>query len=855
VTPGTALDVQRRLGLATPAPAYSQPPSVAHLVAVSARPEVRGKFLFVGRDKFYVRGVSYGTFQPDADGHAYPAPPVVAADFDLMASRGVNTVRTYTVPPEWLLDAAQQHNLRVLVGLPWEQHVAFLDDGGRARDIERRVRAGVRSSRGHPALLGYLVGNEIPSSIVRWHGKARVERFIQRLYMTAKSQAPDHLVTYANYPTTEYLNLPFLDFLAFNVYLEGRDRLEAYLPRLHNIAADRPLVLTELGADSRRFGEDGQAKALEWQIQTAFAGGCAGAVVFAWTDEWHRGGTNIEDWAFGLTTVDRRPKPALAAVSNAFAEVPFPASRVWPRISVVVCTYNGARTLRDCLDGLRELDYPDFEVIVVDDGSTDGTGDIARTYGFQVVSTDNRGLASARNLGCSLATGEIIAYTDDDVRPDPHWLQHLAASLADPRLAGAGGPNIAPHGDGWIADCVANAPGGPMHVLLSDHEAEHIPGCNMAIRKACLEEVGGFDTQFRVAGDDVDMCWRLQQQGWILGFSGAAMVWHHRRGSVGDYWKQQVGYGRAEALLERKWPEKYNSVGHLTWQGRLYGKGLTHSLGWLQRRVYHGTWGSAPFQSVYSPTEEGLWSVPLMPEWYLLCIALAGIGLLGALWQPLRLALLVLGLALAASAVQAASSAAHASFSTTADRRARVRLRALVFLLHMLQPAARLVGRIRHGLTPWRERGRVLLLVVPRVRATAVWNEERWRAPEAWLGGIEQALRAHRVRVLRGGAYDQWDLEVRSGLLGAARVQMAVEEHGHGRQLVRFRMWPRCAPARLAPIFVLSGLSATAALDGAAAAAAVLGVLAGILTLYAFDGCAVASAAILQALPIDRSHE
>src|SRR5260370_247436 len=184
----------------------------------------------------------------------------------------------------------------------------------------------------------------------------------------------------------------------------------------------------------------------------------------------------------------------------------------------------------------------------------------------------------------------------------------------------------------------------------------------MAVRKAALEAAGGFDTRFRVAGDDVDICWRLQQEGWRLGFSAAAMVWHHRRGSVRRYWKQQVGYGAAEALLERKWPEKYNAVGHLTWQGRLYGKGLTQTLGWWERRIYHGTWGRAPFQSVYSPTEEGLLSLPLMPEWYLLLFTLAVLGALGTLWPPLRLALVLLVMAMGASVLQAAITPMHARF-------------------------------------------------------------------------------------------------------------------------------------------------------------------------------------------------
>src|SRR3989442_7014584 len=97
--------------------------------------------------------------------------------------------------------------------------------------------------------------------------------------------------------------------------------------------------------------------------------------------------------------------------------------------------------------------------------------------------------------------------------------------------AAVGGPNLPPPGDGPIAECIARAPGGPVHVLLSDREAEHLPGCNMAFRKARLEAIGGFDPQFRTAGDDVDVCWRLEERGFTLGFSPAAMVWHHRRNS------------------------------------------------------------------------------------------------------------------------------------------------------------------------------------------------------------------------------------------------------------------------------------------------------------------------------------
>src|SRR6185503_10024926 len=269
---------------------------------------------------------------------------------------------------------------------------------------------------------------------------------------------------------------------------------------------------------------------------------------------------DVHDWAFGLTTRDRAPKPALAAVERAMREVPFAPDHTWPRISVVVCSYNGSRTLRDCLEGLARVEYPDFEVIVVDDGSTDNVSEIASEYDVRLIRTENRGLSSARNTGLEAATGEIVAYIDDDAYPDPHWLNYLAHTFINTDYVAIGGPNIAPPGDGEIAACIAHAPGGPVHVLLSDRDAEHIPGCNFAVRKTALEAIGGFDPRFRTAGDDVDVCWRLQQQGWTIGFNPAAMVWHHRRNSLRAYWKQQKGYGKAEALLEAKWPEKYNAA-------------------------------------------------------------------------------------------------------------------------------------------------------------------------------------------------------------------------------------------------------------------------------------------------------
>ncbi len=775
---------------------------------------------------------------------------MIERDFALMAAAGINAVRIpHTMPPRALLDLAAACGLHVMVGLSAEQYIGFLIDRRRdAPDIVDLVRAKVRSCAGHPALLCYALGNEIPAPMARWLGRRKVERYLERLYRVVKEADPDGLVTYVNYPTTEYLRLPFLDLLCFNVYLESQERFDAYLARLQNLAGDRPLVMSELGLDSLRNGEDIQARSLDWQVRTTFAAGCAGVFVFSWTDEWYRHENDVPDWLFGLTRADRLPKPALAAVREAFAEAPFAPGLPWPRVSVVVCTYNGARTIRDCLDGLSRLDYPDYEVIVVDDGSTDATGVIARQYDCRLIQTENQGLANARNTGLAAATGEIIAYLDDDAYPDPDWLTYLAATFLRTPYAGVGGPNIAPPGDGPIAECVARAPGGPVHVLVTDREAEHIPGCNMAFRKSCLEAIGGFDPQFRTAGDDVDVCWRLQERGWTLGFHPAAMVWHHRRNSLRTYWRQQIGYGRAEAMLERKWPEKYNGPGHVRWVGRIYGSGLTHALGWRRPRVYHGVWGGAPFQSLYQPAPSLLGSLPQMPEWYLMIASLVTIAAFSAVWRPFQLAVPLLAVAIVPPLAQAWLSAMRASFPEmrAAPWPTRVRRRLLTALLHLAQPLARLRGRLKEGLTPWRRHGTPALAPLWPV-TTSIWTEHRQELDQR-LKEMEEGLRAEGACVLRGGRHDRWDLEVRGGFFGAARLLLGVEEHPGGHQMLRLRWWPD-VPAR-GPLLTLAfALFARSALhDRAWVAAGVLGAGALFFLWRTLEQCTAAMATVRDAV-------
>jgi GT2 family glycosyltransferase len=649
------------------------------------RVRIDGKFFRLGNTKFYVKGITYGPFAPNSREEMFPEEVQAATDLRLIAELGANLLRLYDVPPQWLLDLSSEHGLKLLIDIPWPKHLCFLDSPSLKAAALAAVRTAVTQCKGHSAVFGYSVVNEIPAEIVRWSGSQAVNRFIDELVAVAKSVDPNCLCTFSNFPPTEFLKAERIDFVSFNVYLHQRKALESYLPRLQMLADNKPLLLSELGMDSIREGETRKSQFLYDQIELVFRCGLAGAVVFSYTDDWFRGGVPIQDWEFGLTTRDRRLKPSFLAVQRAFAASPyFPMPR-YPKATVVVASYNGATSLETCLAALGRLNYPDYEVILVDDGSTDDTPQIAQKFpAVRTIRQENMGLSAARNRGVAAAAGEIIAFTDSDCRPEEDWLYYLVGDLLRTDHAGIGGHNLLPPDDSAIAAAVMASPGGPAHVMLTDTEAEHIPGCNMAFYKSVLDELGGFDHVFRKAGDDVDICWRLQQRGYKIGFSPAGFVWHYRRSTVRAFLKQQNGYGEAEALLQRKHPQYFNSAGRSRWAGRIY---ATSQIGVVLERsiIYHGVFGSALFQRLYTPGPSHLLVFSTSLEYHLLvtCPLLALAVAFPWIW-PLALTSLLL------SAGVCVLGAAQADLPKS---KRRLYSRPLIALLFFLQPIERGLAR------------------------------------------------------------------------------------------------------------------------------------------------------------------
>ncbi|MDE3066722.1 MAG: glycosyltransferase [Verrucomicrobiota bacterium] len=762
----------------------SMPEPVTPVNAPSDRVVVDGKFFRLGPRKFHLKGVTYGPFAPNADGETFAPPEQTARDFRLIRELGANALRVYYPPPVWWLDLAAEHQLRVFVDIPWPKHLCFLDSKQSRAGARRTVRDTVARTRGHPAVFAHSVVNEIPADIVRWSGTRRVERFIEELLDQAKTADPTGLFTFTSFPPTEFLRPANSDFVCFNVYLHQPDALEGYLSRLQTLAEAKPLVLGEFGMDSIREGEARQSGFLAWQIEGAFRSGLAGTVVFSFTDDWFRGGQQIEDWGFGLTTRDRRPKPSFHTVQRHYRIAPRFPLRPEARVSVVVATYNGARTLRNCLQSLTRLNYPDYEVIVVDDGSTDETPEIAAEFpSVRCLRQANQGLSAARNSGVRAATGRIVAFTDDDCRVDEDWLYYLVGDLQRGGFAGIGGHNFLPPEDSPVAAVVAASPGGPAHVMLTDRDAEHVPGCNMAFYMEALEQIGLFDPTFRKAGDDVDVCWRLLACGLRLGFSPAGFVWHYRRSTVQAYLKQQAGYGEAEALLLRKHPDRFNSLGGGVWRGRIYN---TAKAGVIVGRsvIYHGLFGSGFFQRLYAPEP----SLPLM-----LCttlgyhvfvtVPLLVLSVYMGFLLPVALASLLLSLGVCAVAAAQAHLPRH---------NRRFWSRPLIALLFFLQPLVRGWARFQWRLRTRSNRGSRLPEVPVAAAADApgflcYWAQggvERYHL----LRGIQEGLERCACAFEPDTGWEGYDLEITGNPWSRLRLTTVTEELELGRKNFRCRL-------------------------------------------------------------------
>ena len=232
-------------------------------------------------------------------------------------------------------------------------------------------------------------------------------------------------------------------------------------------------------------------------------------------------------------------------------------------ITVVVPVFNRASHIGPCLESLLRLDYPSYEIIVVDNGSTDTTPDVVSRYPVTLLTEPEQNAYSARNRGIAEAKGDIIAFTDSDCVADPAWLTELAKHYECDAVGGVGGALVPCPPATAVEQFLA------LGKLQIDEPSRAMPlvpdrnrfpsgaqgSANLSYRKSVLDQVGGFLPDFRMHGGSYDLCWRVQAAGYQFIYEPAAIIQHRMRSTVRGMARQFYAAGASQPYLLKRQPE------------------------------------------------------------------------------------------------------------------------------------------------------------------------------------------------------------------------------------------------------------------------------------------------------------
>ncbi|OQY48441.1 MAG: hypothetical protein B6242_02340 [Anaerolineaceae bacterium 4572_78] len=230
--------------------------------------------------------------------------------------------------------------------------------------------------------------------------------------------------------------------------------------------------------------------------------------------------------------------------------------------SIIIPAYNAGKTLSACLDSLKNqtVNSDQFEIIVVDDGSSDNTADIARQFDVQILQKENGGPASARNVGAEVATGDLLLFTDADCIPASDWLAQISEPFQDPTVMGVKGVYRTDQPE-FTARFVQLEYEDKYDGMLGTYSIDFVDTYSAAYRRDVFRQMGGFDISLRT-NEDVEFAFRMASAGHRLVFAPQAIVTHIHDRNLYEYAYRKFFVGYWRSFVMRDHPSKLISDSH-----------------------------------------------------------------------------------------------------------------------------------------------------------------------------------------------------------------------------------------------------------------------------------------------------
>jgi GT2 family glycosyltransferase len=457
-----------------------------------------------------------------------------------LAAANVNAVILTEAQAETVLSLASQAGLYAMVEIAID--VNEFASPVRMRALTARIAEAVSGLRGHLALCGFLIdcpfdvnSNEkpVPDAVRRSALDAimRTVRETDSRFLIGLKRRFDEKPTVPQ-PTFPQVTVALTDedlTFASLAKIDAAD-VSPIIYALHEIADARPLVI-EIGEEL-----PGQDEV----VARAFGCGAAGVVAPAMRRAVSSERQNIRMLSAG---------ELLPFADFEGSSVPLPAST--PMVSVVVTARDDERTIAGCLESISRLQYPNYEVIVIDDASRDRSVKIvSSTPGVRLLRQSSRaGFGAIRNAATRVARGNLIAFTRADCVVDADWLMLAVRTLTEGCYDAIGGPVFPSQEERGVAARVRSAIEKAGAKRSTGDRAARLADRNMLVRKSSSIAVGGFDARFIDEGGDRDLSARMLTAGMTLGWCPAGFVWRCGHLALGEFLRQRIRDRRAEAML------------------------------------------------------------------------------------------------------------------------------------------------------------------------------------------------------------------------------------------------------------------------------------------------------------------